>query len=353
MLDYERACIGCLVGTAVGDALGLPYEGLSPRRAAQVFPDRDRHHFVFRRGMVSDDTDHAVMTARALLAAPDDAPAFQLRLAKSMRWWFAALPAGVGFATARAILKLWLGVPPSRSGVFSAGNGPAMRSPILGIVYGNDRDLLREYVRRSTEITHRDPKAFHGAMAIAIAAHHSATAEGSSSDAYLHAVTEGLRQDEAGELLDLLRRAVTSAAHGDSAETFAAELGLKKGVTGYMLHTVPCVVQTWLRHPDNFAAGVRDIINAGGDTDTTAAILGGILGARVGKAGIPEPWLNGIWEWPRSVAWLEELGRRLAKGADEEHPAPPAYFAPGILARNALFLVLVLAHGFRRLAPPY
>lgn len=46
------------------------------------------------------------------------------------------LPAGIGLTTLKGIGKMWLGVKPTRSGVFSAGNGPAMRSSILGVVKG-------------------------------------------------------------------------------------------------------------------------------------------------------------------------------------------------------------------------
>ena len=61
------AYIGCLLGTAVGDSLGLPYEGLSAKRAAKLFPDSTKHHFVFGKGMVSDDTEHAAFVAQALI----------------------------------------------------------------------------------------------------------------------------------------------------------------------------------------------------------------------------------------------------------------------------------------------
>ncbi len=119
-------------------------------------------------------------------------------------------------------------------------------------------------------------------------------------------------------------------------------------------HTVPCVVQTWLRHQADFPSAVREIIAAGGDTDTTAAILGAIIGARVGEAGIPDEWLRGIIEWPRSVAWIEHLGQAAGRALEGEPGVPsPVYFAPGIIARNAFFLAVVLAHGFRRLLPPY
>ena len=80
------AVVGCLLGTAVGDAIGLPLEGLSPQRAARLYPPPLRHHLILGRGMVSDDTDHACLTARALLLAGGDAEAFDRTLASSLRW---------------------------------------------------------------------------------------------------------------------------------------------------------------------------------------------------------------------------------------------------------------------------
>lgn len=68
---------GILLGTAVGDALGLPAEGLSPSRQRKWWPGPLRHRFLFGRGMVSDDTEHAFMTAQALLAAQGDVEKFR------------------------------------------------------------------------------------------------------------------------------------------------------------------------------------------------------------------------------------------------------------------------------------
>ena len=66
----EDHIIGCILGTAVGDALGLPYEGLSRRRAARMFGPPDRYRFFFRRGMVSDQVTR---TQRRLLRAGSSA----------------------------------------------------------------------------------------------------------------------------------------------------------------------------------------------------------------------------------------------------------------------------------------
>ncbi len=161
---------GVILGTAVGDALGLPFEGLSRPRARRLFGDGPlRHRLVFGRGMVSDDTEHTWMVGQALLASGYDVERFAHELAWRMRWWLLRLPAGVGLATARAILKLWCGFSPTRSGVWSAGNGPAMRAALLGACLADDPERLHRFVRASTRLTHVDPRAESGALIVALA----------------------------------------------------------------------------------------------------------------------------------------------------------------------------------------
>src|SRR5579872_1283658 len=169
----DRIC-GVILGTAVGDALGLPREGLSRRRAALIFGDGPlQHRLVFDRGMVSDDTEHTCLVGQALLDS-SDAEEFARALAWRLRWWLLGLPAGVGLGTARAIVKLWCGFPPLHSGVWSAGNGPAMRAALLGICLAGESQRIRQYVRASTRMTHADPRAETGALLVALAAAHGA-----------------------------------------------------------------------------------------------------------------------------------------------------------------------------------
>ena len=84
---------GVLLGTAVGDALGLPREGLHPVRAQKLFGKELRHAFIFGTGMVSDDTEHACMCALAMLEAEDAPECFGHSLAKRLRLWLACGPA--------------------------------------------------------------------------------------------------------------------------------------------------------------------------------------------------------------------------------------------------------------------
>lgn len=347
--ELDGAILGCLLGTAVGDALGLPCEGLPKRRQRLLFPRLDGHRFFFGRGMVSDDTEHTCLVAQALLVSAGDVDLFGRRLARDLRFWLLGLPAGIGYATLKAICRLWLGFGPERSGVFSAGNGPAMRAAILGVCRGEDLDHLRALVRASTRLTHTDPKAEHGALAVALAAHHA-----SSAPQEYHAILARALGEAGGELADLVARAAESASRGETTESFAESLGLGRGVGGYVYHTVPVALHAWFRHPADFRAALLEVIRCGGDTDTTAAILGGIVGARVGRAGIPAQWLDGLCEWPRSPAWMERLAQRLTE-AVETGRAQPALSLPalGLALRNLVFLVVVLLHGLRRLLPPY
>ncbi len=344
--------VGCILGTAVGDAIGLPYEGLSRRRASRLFGPPDRHRFVFGRGMVSDDTEHTCMVAQSLIAAHGDLPAFQRSLAWRLRLWLLGLPAGVGIATLRSIIRLWLGVSPDRSGVFSAGNGPAMRAAILGAAC-DDRRALRNYVRVSSRVTHADPKAEFGAFAIALAAHMASHDEVIAANAYLDLVSSSLGDDES-ELRSLIADAVASVNSAQTTEEFAASCGLSEGVSGYIYHSVPVAVHAWLAHPHDFRSAVMSAVRCGGDTDTIAAIVGGIVGASVGRAGIPVEWLSTLCEWPRTVSWMERLGTQLTSTMESDSQARPIRLsAVGVMLRNLFFLIIVLYHGFRRLAPPY
>lgn len=345
-------CIaGCLIGTAVGDAIGLPYEGLSPRRAQRLLGPPDRHRFLFRRGMVSDDTEHACMVLQSLLQSSGKSSKFQHNLGARLRWWLLSLPAGTGLATARAIFKLWLGYSPKSSGVFSAGNGPAMRSPILGVMLPLDR--IYEYVAASSRITHSDPKATWGAVAVAIAAYLACRREPVSPEEYTDLLKEQLYSEPANEFLALIDQAAKSVEEFESTVEFSSSFASARGVTGYVYQTVPVAIHAWLSNQNDYEAAIKDIIQCGGDADTTAAIVGGIVGASVGIEGIPMSWRRGLCDWPLSLAWIEELAdaARPIDSTDERTVPQLPFF--GRIARNLLFLPIVLAHGFRRLAPPY
>lgn len=85
-MTNEKAIIGCILGTAVDDALGLPYEGMSPTRAHNLLGPPERFRFVFGRGMISDDTEHTCMVSQSLIECGDNVDRFTRRFAARLRW---------------------------------------------------------------------------------------------------------------------------------------------------------------------------------------------------------------------------------------------------------------------------
>lgn len=299
------ALAGCLLGTAVGDAMGLPYEGLPGRR---IPVGMSGQKWFFGRGMTSDDTEHTWIVVDALQVARGDVSVFERELSRGLRRWFLTMPPALGWATLRACLKLCLGFGPGRSGVFSAGNGPAMRSAAIGVWFGEDIGAIQTFVRSCTRVTHTDPKAEWGALAVALAA--------------------------AGQLA-MFGRVCPDPAFVERVRLAGnGVFDPGGGVSGYVFDTVPAALAVCARHRGDFRGAVLAAIGMGGDTDTVAAIVGGIIGARVGENGIPPEWLRGIWDWPRSVGAM----RRLAGGDRVVLPFG------GLVMRNWAFFVIALWH---------
>lgn len=344
---------GCLLGTAYGDALGLPYEGLSKQRAVKLLGAPDRFRLIgwpCHWGLVSDDTEHAVLTLQAWLQARGDVQRFASKLAGALRWWLLLLPVGVGSATARAIVRSCV---LSQAGVWSAGNGAAMRAPILGVLI-EDETVLLAWIKASTELTHRDPKARWGSYAMALAARFATQARLQQQPidpivvlAYLCAY---VHHQPTRDLIDLVEQ---SLLQGECTADFVQRTQSAWGVSGYIEHTVPAVLHAWLSQPDQPLEAIADLVACGGDADSTAALLGGIMGAYHGAAVFESP-MQACIEPILTPQYLQQLAVQATT-----IPMPPTriYVWRGALVltllRNLLLLAVVLVHGFRRLLPPY
>lgn len=344
-----EAVLACLLGGAVGDALGLPFEGVSPRRIARWWREPLQHRFVRGRGMLSDDSDHAIFTAQSLLIANADIERFRRALAWRLRGWLTTLPAGIGWATLRSLVRLWCGVSPARSGVWSAGNGPCMRAPVIGAVYADEPALRHALVDASTQMTHRDPRALATARAVADVAAHTASGAWAGRPTIANLLALLRASGDAPDWQQAITHIGVCLEQSDPIAAARTAFGNAAGISGYALHTVPFALVAWFQHHGDYAATLRTVIRAGGDTDTVAAIAGALAALSAGSARIPSDWVDGISDWPHSTRRLRAIAAALA---DPSKPAPTA-FAPGLWLRSPLFMLLVLMHGFRRLLPPW
>ena len=333
----EDRLAGVLVGTAVGDALGLPVENLSARRIERLFGRVQRYRFLGRKGLVSDDTEHTAFVAQALVEARDDPSRCARAFARRLKGWVLRLPFAVGFATLRACLKLLLFVPPGRSGVRSAGNGAAMRAAIVGAVFADEPEKRARFCEALARVTHVDARAIEGAAYVAALAAQAASSP-SEREPDLLAAAQGVTEP-------VLRQAIEKASALANARAATDEAARQLGVTGYVVHTVAFAAFCARRFGADARCAIEEAVNAGGDTDTIGAIVGALVGARHGLSGLPGDLVADLEDGPLGRGHLLALARALAQGETRA----PGFSGLRLLARNALLVPVILAHVARRL----
>ncbi|MFI9507123.1 ADP-ribosylglycohydrolase family protein [Nocardia sp. NPDC052566] len=183
--------------------------------------------------------------------------------------------------------------PLARGGHGSWGNGAAMRVAPLGAYFADDLDRVVREAAASAEVTHTHPEGVTGAIAVAVAAALAVSRPDLCGGGFLDAVAARM---PAGRVRDGIGAA---DAMSDAAEA-AAVLGNGREISA--ADTVPFCLWIVAAYPNDFAEACWATVATGGDVDTTCAIVGGILGARLGVAGVPSEWLAHCEPLPRWVA---------------------------------------------------
>ncbi|SDH12880.1 ADP-ribosylglycohydrolase [Lentzea fradiae] len=164
------------------------------------------------------------------------------------------------------------------NGQGSCGNGAAMRIAPLGAYFNDDPKTITTQAIRASEVTHQHPEGIAGGVAVAHA----------SALAVVSRLTGTPPRDFLGGVLDhleesLVRKGIEKARKIDNAEEAAYVLGNGSRVTAQ--DTVPFTLWVAAHHLDDYRAAITTCVTAGGDIDTTAAIVGGIV------AKPPREWL--------------------------------------------------------------
>lgn len=311
--SVEDRFVGCLLGVAIGDAMGMPVEGW-PGEAIRmhygVLSDfQPSPHRGLRAGQFTDDTQMMLMHAESIVATGridgDD-------LARRFVAWLRSGDVrGIGGSTLRSIRRLERGIhwrESGQTGEFAAGNGVAMRIAPVGLLDCQRIEQLKQDVHTAGAITHRNPEALAGGLAVAYAVARLATAE--TQPATLIEETIAFVGDS--EVTRNLQRAQKLLESDAPAADALATLG----TTGYVVHTVASAFYCSVRTADNFKQTVIEAVMAGHDTDTTGAVAGALSGAHNGLQGIPLRWLEQVEDRER----IEELARQICALA---FPASP------------------------------
>ncbi len=339
---------GLMMGVAIGDALGFPREGLKRRVALKMF-GRPSPYFQLLPfvGIYSDDTQLMLMAAQATLRCRSEWRPFRSSFLRRLAWYPLSIPVGAGRATILAAMKSWLRITGLPTSCKSAGNGPATRVIFLTLaLHGTDHRTLK-WVEDATRLTHNDPLAVDGCQALSRLVQIAGTTKNKSLDSCeaLEQVIAGCKENLLREKLEQLRPFLA----GDrSPSAVARHLGWDRGISGFIVPTAVMASYCFLRYPTNFERAVQSSIRLGGDTDSVAAIVGGLVGAHVGYLNLPTRLVEQINIFPHNASWINEMAERLSHwphGVDDLHFAPALPSEPLLqLIRNLLSLLLVLFH---------
>lgn len=296
---------GCIIGQALGDALGFVMEGYS-YNATQAYVDQvlrtekagtiGRDPFPF--GQYTDDSQLARELIQSLVSCngfdPED---YAQRIAAI----FATNAiVGRGRSTMNAANNLIKGTSWKKSGTPppAAGNGSAMRSAPVGLFYFDDLVKLVEVAKKQSWITHQDSRSCGGAVLISGAVALALQYQPIKVDFFL-ATLAGLvskvNEELAGYItkldewlnLDILTARKTISGLGMRAEEPYAPWQ-DHGLTPFVIPTTIWSLYSFLRNPDDYFETICTCIAVGGDVDTTAAMSGAISGAYLGLEAIPK-----------------------------------------------------------------
>lgn len=251
MRPSRDAVLGCIVGGAIGDAIG----GVRERGNLSISDDTQLTlatcESIAKRGRVDPESVASVFT----------------------EWFRRGALSGVGSSTLEALRDLDAGNHWALSGAageMSAGNGAAMRIAPLAFLLNPDDEQDRVTIRDVCRITHRNDEAYLGALAV-LQAIRSSEWPVDIFDVLVSVLPDSRMRDRFSEFAGL-----------PEATTFD-EIIERFGSSGYVVETVPLALAAARKIPARgFSRTLRELTDLGGDTDTIGSIAGQVAGSHLG-----------------------------------------------------------------------
>lgn len=276
-----------LEGLAIGDAVGemLAYRHTeAPRIIERGLPAGPWFH--------TDDTEMALSVVEVLKLY---GRIHQDALARRFAWRYELEPdRGYGNMTRAQLNEInrggdWRhGAASAFGGQGSMGNGGAMRVAPLGAYFADDLSRVAAEARASSLVTHTHMEGVAGTIAVAIAAAMASRLREEATPARVAQLFKSVLEHTPESKV---RRGILIASQTPATvpvEAVAKALG--NGILVTAPDTVPFALWCAAHHLDNYAEALTLTISAGGDCDTNAAIVGGIVALSVGLDGIPTEW---------------------------------------------------------------
>jgi ADP-ribosyl-[dinitrogen reductase] hydrolase len=310
---------GAVYGHLCGDALGVPYEFMDP---ADIDAVVWRGHGTYDQppGTWSDDGALMLALLDSLLTAGFDA-ADQARRALAWKDEGAYAPGGlvfdIGTATSQALHRLRSGAPPEEAGgVDAKGNGSLMRIlPLALVCRGADDEALVDMAVRASRVTHGSVEAQIACALYVLIVRRLLRGDADRADVLADSVA-GLRGSLGRRGLPGSREAAPAPEAVAALDAFMAWPD-RRG-SGRVVDSFWSAWEVFVSAHD-YAATVRAAVRYGHDTDTTAAIAGGLAGSYFGVHDIPSPWRRGL----RDRHIVQELADRLVETDASEWDGKP------------------------------
>ena len=320
--QLDRA-VGVLLGTAAGDALGAAYEFGPPRGPELEVAMVGGGSFGWEPGEWTDDTSMAIAIAEVAATGADlrEEEALDALVRRWHEWiatrqrrWhpnqFRAQRAQAGWASRAQTAREASAALHERTGR-TAGNGSLMRTAPLALAYLDDEAALVEAARAVSELTHYDPEAGDACVLWCLAIR--------------HAVLTGVLDVRIGlQHIDADRRETCGLRGSMSPRTSQPSDFTNNGWVVEALQGAWSAITTTPVPQDDPATGVFRVdhlrlaldaaVRGGDDTDTVAAIAGGLLGAVYGASAVPAEWRRVLHGWPGlATRDLVALATRIVK----------------------------------------
>jgi ADP-ribosyl-[dinitrogen reductase] hydrolase len=291
-MDIVDRFKGCLLGLAVGDALGMPVEGYSADEIKSRFgairdmmPAPQEHfHAGLEAGQYTDDTLETLLLARSIVESCGfSADHFSQKLSEWGCQWALdpRLCRGIGFATRSSVERLVSGTAWQESGLTIPTCGSAMRSSPIGLVYSCDLNIASRYADLQSLPTHCGAAARAGAVAVAVGV--ALCVNGFSKEYVLRMACQQSRRIDEEFSKRLLRIKSLLSIEPSKALSLI-------GNSPMVIDTVPSAFYCFLKlEPEE---GLIIAASSGGDSDSIASIAGALFGALLGTAWIPGRWLS-------------------------------------------------------------
>jgi len=293
---------GCLIGLAVGDAIGGPYEGLT---SADIYFQFGTPEVIIRNPSnetlyFTDDTEMMFGVAETLIECGS------IDEARLCRAFVENYHPDRGYGQgARKVLnamaegKNWRKIAATLFPGGSFGNGAAMRVAPVGLFFRDQREVLWEQARLSAFPTHTHPLGIEGAQLLAAAIAIASQATTFNRREFYHELRQLATTEEFHWHLDIAAKLKPS----DTVSGLGSTLHAHRSV----VTAIACFAAT----PSDFEFAVGRAIGLGDDTDTLAAMTGALVGAFAGQAAIPAERVVQLEEQGKGGKYVAELAEKL------------------------------------------